>query len=93
MDADAHVGKGFADDAARHGNMTLTDSDEQHHLFTEPGRIDRRNIVQFLGYHLGLPDQLLLSSRIDCDEAGSFVSQSTGEFCSQVNTWHMRVEY
>jgi hypothetical protein len=37
--ADAYVGRGFANNAARHWDMTLADNDEHNHRFTEPDRI------------------------------------------------------
>jgi hypothetical protein len=52
LDADAHVGDGFADDPARHWDTALTDNDKKNRRFTEPGRIDGRNIIRFLSYHL-----------------------------------------
>jgi hypothetical protein len=63
-DADTHICNGFADDAARHRDMALTDNDEQHDWFSEPARINGRNVLQFLGYHLGLQISFL-STRID----------------------------
>ena len=39
IDADAHGGDRFADDATRHGDVALTDCNEQNHRFTKPGRI------------------------------------------------------
>jgi hypothetical protein len=39
FDADAHVGEGFSDDAARQRDVALTNCNEQNHRLTEPGRI------------------------------------------------------
>jgi hypothetical protein len=54
LDSDAQIGEGFADDAARHGDMALSDDDEQNHWFTEPRGVHWRKILCSLGNHVGL---------------------------------------
>ena len=48
MDADTDAGIDFVDDAERLRDKSLTDFNEQNHMFFDPGTIRGRNVLSSL---------------------------------------------
>jgi hypothetical protein len=82
MQADAHVGGRFANNVARHWDMTLADHDEYNHRFTDPCRIHGRKFLRTIGDHAGEPLILETTS----SDARVLVTRLQFKICSNLNT-------
>jgi hypothetical protein len=88
LDANAHFGRGFTDDSARHWDVALTDGKEQNHGFAEPCRICGRKISRSLSVHVGCPlDNRLGPMSEPQPKHGLYIAPMHRKICAHLHTW------